>query len=67
MGEKQDLIKRMHEMQQKFIKYEQENGVTGVEYYTPEAGHLLDGYLQKYSELAAKVIDLAHAETGSHR
>jgi hypothetical protein len=67
MGEKQDLIKRMFEMQQKFIKYEQENGITGVEYYTPEAGHLLEGYHKEYAEMAAKVIDLAHAEAGSHR
>ena len=67
MGEKQDLIKRMIELQNKFIKYEQENGVTGVEYYTPEAGHVLEGFHKEYNDLANKVVDLAHSETGSHR
>ncbi len=67
MGEKQDLIKSMIELQKKFIKYEQENGMTGFDYYTPESGHLLEGYRQKYEELASKVVDLAHGEAGSSR
>ena len=67
MSEKQDLIKRMIELQKKFIKYEQENGVTGIEYYTPEAGHVLEGYHKEYNVLANKVVDLAHSENGSSR
>ena len=67
MSEKQDLIKRMIELQAKFIKYEQENGVTGFDYYTPQPGHALEGYRQEYNELAIKVVDLAHGEAGSHR
>jgi hypothetical protein len=67
MSEKQDLIKRMLELQAKFIKYEQDNGVTGFDYYTPEAGHPLEGYRQEYAELATKVVDLAHGEAGSSR
>jgi len=67
MGEKQDLIKRMIELQQKFIKYEQDNGVTSFDYYTPAPGHTLEGYREEYAELATKVVDLAHGEAGSSR
>lgn len=67
MSEKQDLIKRMLELQKKFIDYEQQNGIDGFDYYTPPAGHPLEGYRQEYNDLANKVIDLAHGEAGSHR
>lgn len=67
MGEKQDLIKRMIELQNKFIKYEQDNGVTGFDYYTPAPGHPLEGYRAEYAEIATKVVDLAHGEAGSIR
>ena len=67
MSEKQDLIKRMIELQKKFIDFEHENGVNGFDYYTPGDGHPLDGYRKEYSELANKVVDLAHSEAGSHR
>ena len=67
MSEKQDLIKRMLELQKKFIAYEQENGIDGFDYYTPTPGHPLEGYRQEYMDLANKVVDLAHAEAGSHR
>ncbi|NOY66581.1 MAG: hypothetical protein GXP13_04125 [Gammaproteobacteria bacterium] len=67
MGEKQDIIKRMIELQKKFSDFEHENGMTGSDYYTPGKGHPLDGYRQEYSELANKVNELAHAEAGSHR
>ena len=67
MSEKQKLIKEMLEMQKKFVEYEQQNGVDPKDYFTPPSGHLLDGYRQKYDELATKLIDLAHADKGSHR
>ncbi|HEC28572.1 MAG TPA: hypothetical protein ENI65_03170 [Gammaproteobacteria bacterium] len=67
MSEKQDLIKRMIELQKKFIDFEHENGVNGYDYYTPGDGHPLDGYRQEYRDMADKVIDMAHAEAGSHR
>jgi hypothetical protein len=67
MSEKQDIIKRMLELQKKFIAFEQESGVNGFDYYTPGEGHPLDGYRKEYNDLAIKVVDLAHAETGSHR
>jgi len=67
MSEKQDIIKRMLELQKKFSDFERENGVNGFDYYTPGDGHPLDGYRQEYSELANKVVELAHDEAGSHR
>lgn len=67
MSEKQDLIKRMLELQKKFIAFEQQNGIDGFDYYSPDSGHELEGYRQEYAELANKVVDLAHAEAGSSR
>lgn len=54
-------------MQKKFIKHEQTEGVDPQEYFTPEAGSDLDGYRQKYMEMAMKVVDMAHKEAGSAR
>ena len=67
MSSKQDLIKEMLEMQKKFTSYEQANGVDPQEYFTPEAGSELDGYRQKYQELANKVVDMAHEEAGDRK
>lgn len=67
MGEKQDLIKQMLEMQQQFIQYEQEHGVSADVYYTPDTNHPLYNYRDKYAELANKVLDLAHSEKNSKR
>ena len=67
MSSKQELIKEMLEMQKKFTAYEQANGVDPQEYFTPEAGAELDGYRQKYQELANTVVDMAHEEAGSER
>ena len=67
MSSKQELIKEMLEMQKKFTSYEQANGVDPEEYFTPEAGSELDGYRQKYMEMAMKVVDMAHEEAGSER
>ncbi|MFN2308349.1 MAG: hypothetical protein ABR553_01230 [Gammaproteobacteria bacterium] len=67
MSEKAKLIKEMIEMQKKFMAQEHKQGVTQEEYFTPAAGHALDGYRQKYLEMAMKVVDLAHTDKGSHR
>jgi hypothetical protein len=67
MSSKAELIKEMLEMQKKFADYEHKNGVDPQEYFTPEAGSELDGYRQKYMEMAMKVVDMAHEEAGSHR
>jgi len=67
MSSKTELIKEMMEMQKKFTSYEHANGVDPKDYYAPEAGHELDGYRQKYQDLANKVVDMAHTEAGSER
>ena len=67
MSEKAKLIKEMLEMQKKFMELEHKQGVTQEEYFAPQSGDVLDGYRQKYKEMAMKVVDLAHAEKGSHR
>mgnify|MGYP000137359333 CR=1 FL=1 len=59
MSEKQELIKQMLEMQKMFQDYESANGVDPEEYYVPEAGSKLEGYREKYHELAAKVREMA--------
>ncbi len=67
MSERQELIKKMIEMQKTFQEYEREHGVNQVEYYNPPEGHPLYGYAQEYRDIAMKVIDLAHQDVGSHR
>jgi hypothetical protein len=67
VNEKEKLIEEMLAMQKKFIAKEQKSGVDMKEYFTPEEGSQLDGYRQKYNELAVKLVDMAHSEKGSHR
>ena len=67
MSEKQELIKRMLELQKKFIEFEHEHGVDPHDYYAPPGGHPLDGYRAEYLDLANRVVDMAHAEKGSRR
>lgn len=67
MSSKADKIKEMLEMQKKFMAKERKSGVSQEEYYMPEAGSDLDGYSQKYQDLADEVIDTAHKEAGSER
>lgn len=66
MSEKQDLIDKMQKMQEKFIAYEQENGVEMEDYFVGEEGHPLFHYRQEYMELALKLVEIAHQEKGSH-
>ncbi|HCY12677.1 MAG: hypothetical protein CL389_11800 [Acidiferrobacteraceae bacterium] len=67
MSEKQELIQKMLEMQRQFIAQERQSGIDPKDYFTPETDHVLAGYRQNYAEIAARVIDLAHEEKGSHR
>lgn len=64
MSEKQDLIKRMLEMQQEFMKWEHDGGLNGKEYFDTDK---LKQYRAEYMELADKVVNLAHTEKGSLR
>ncbi len=65
MSEKAELIRKMLEMQKKFMEYEHKNGVDPKDYYAPDSGHELDGYRQEYRDIAMKVVELAHQEKGS--
>lgn len=67
MSEKRKMIEEMLEMQRKFIEYERKNGVDPKDYFAPDSGHDLDGYRDKYADLATKVVDIAHQEKGSSR
>ena len=67
MSDKSKLIKEMIEMQKKFIDKEHKQGVSQEEYFIPASGDVLEGYREKYADMAMKVVDLAHADKGSHR
>ena len=67
MSSKQDKIKKMLEMQKKFIELEQSGQVTSEGYWAPQSGADLDGFKDEYQKLANEVVDEAHGEKGSHR
>ncbi|MBV5310075.1 hypothetical protein [Chromatium okenii] len=64
--EKQTLIDKMLEMQQQFIAYEHEHGITGKDYWASTEG-LLANYRQEYIDMANRVVDIAHEIVGSVR
>ena len=66
MSSKQDKIKKLLEMQKKFIELDRAQGISAEEYFTPEEGSDLDGYRQEYMKTAMEVVDDAHKEKGSH-
>jgi hypothetical protein len=61
------MIKKLLEMQKKFIDYDHEHGVSMEDYFTPSDDSPLKGFRQEYRDLAMKLVDTAHAEKGSHR
>ncbi len=65
MSSKQDKIKKMLEMQKKFIALDRERGVSAEEYFMPGDDAELSGYREEYSKLAMDVVDDAHKEKGS--
>ncbi|HHO69326.1 MAG TPA: hypothetical protein ENK12_09865 [Gammaproteobacteria bacterium] len=67
MSERQEIISKLLEMQKKFMEYEHEHGVDPEEYWMADEGHPLHNYRKEYNELAMKLVDVAHAEKGSHR
>lgn len=67
MTEKQEMIKKLLEMQKKFIEYEHQYGVSMEEYFTPANESPLKGFRQEYRNIAMKLVDTAHAEKGSKR
>lgn len=67
MSEKQDIIKQMMELQRRFIELEQNGEFSAQEYYDTEGESELARHKRSFDELAARLVDLAHAEKGSHR
>jgi len=66
MSDKAARIQELIDMQKKFIEHEHETGFSPKEYFTPSAGDVLDGYRQEYMEKAMDLVEIAHAEKGSH-
>jgi hypothetical protein len=67
MSNKQEIIKQMLEMQRRFIDLEQQGEFSIEEYYDSEGDSELAKFKRTYDELATQLVDLAHAEKGSHR
>ncbi len=67
MSTKLEKIQELIAMQKKFIEYEHKNGLDPQDYYAPKSGHELDGYKEKYQDMAMKVMQAAHDEVGSKR
>ena len=67
MSEKQKVIKRMLEMQHRFIDLEQKGDFSAEEYYDSDGESELARYKREFDELAIRLVDLAHEEKGSHR
>lgn len=67
MSDRNTLIKELLDMQKKFIEDEHKNGFDAKNYFTPEAGHILDGYRQTFNEKAMELVDAAHTDKGSKR
>lgn len=65
MTERHEIIRQMLEMQRKFIGVEQKGGFVVSEYYAADSE--LANYKVQYNDLATRLVDLAHAEKGSHR
>ncbi|MDH3220139.1 MAG: hypothetical protein OEO19_11465 [Gammaproteobacteria bacterium] len=67
MSEKQKVIKRMLEMQHRFIDLEQKGDFSAEEYYDSDGESELARYKREFDELATRLVDMAHEEKGSHR
>jgi len=67
MTEKQKIIKQMLDMQRDFIKLERKGEFNAEDYYDTDGDSKLAKYKKKFNELGIRLVDLAHAEKGSHR
>ncbi|MEL0101940.1 MAG: hypothetical protein VW837_00440 [Gammaproteobacteria bacterium] len=65
--EKQDKIKKLLEMQKKFIALDREHGVEASEYFAPDDNSEISGFREEYRDLAMDIVDLAHEEKGSKK
>ena len=67
MSNKQEIIQQMLEMQRRFIELEQNGEFSIEDYYDSEGDSELAQFKRSYDELATQLVDMAHAEKGSHR
>lgn len=67
MSEKQEIIRQMLDMQQKFIELEHSGKFSAEEYYDSDSESALAQHKRKFQELANRLVDLAHEEKGSRR
>jgi len=65
--DKQDKIKKLLEMQKKFIALDREKGVEASEYFAPDDSSEIQGFKEQYRDLAMEIVDLAHEEKGSKK
>lgn len=65
LKEKQELIKEMLEMQQRFVELEHREGIDPQDFYVPPAGSFLEDYKGRYNEMAKRVNKIAHELKGS--
>ena len=66
-SEKQKLIQSLIEMQKMFISCEHDKGIELKDYFAPDDEHPLAGYVQEHTDLANRIIDMAHEEKASKR
>ena len=62
---KQEKIRKLIEMQKRFIEKEQCEGVSMQEYFLPEEESALHDYRREYMDLAMEIVGEAHKEVGS--
>ncbi|MCW8934462.1 MAG: hypothetical protein OQK98_07035 [Gammaproteobacteria bacterium] len=67
MADRNAMIKELIAMQKKFIEDEHKNGFNAQQYFTPDSGSALDGYRDEFNEKSQALVDVAHADKGSHR
>ena len=65
--DKQDKIKKLLEMQKKFIALDREQGVEASEYFAPDDDSEISGFREEYRDLAMDIVDIAHKEKGSKK
>ena len=67
MSEKQEIIRQTMELQHRFIELEQSGEFNAAEYYDSDSDTELAKHKRSFEELATRLVDMAHAEKGSHR
>jgi soluble cytochrome b562 len=65
--DKQDKIKKLLEMQKKFIALDRKQGVEASEYFSPSDDSEMSGFKEEFRDLAMDIVDLAHEEKGSKK